>query len=91
MGGFLHPKHTTGCQISTLKEEEKKKFDEFYKNRLLCEIYICTVVKTIVFESISRSELPNNSKFSEGRMFSSCNSVRKRLFRWRVYFGHLNK
>jgi hypothetical protein len=51
----------------------------FIKNRLLCEIYLCTVVKTIVFESISRSGLPNNSKFSEGQMFSSCNSFRKRL------------
>jgi hypothetical protein len=41
-------------------------FHEFYKHGLLCEIYLCTVVKAIVFESISRSGLPNNSKFSEG-------------------------
>jgi hypothetical protein len=44
---------------------------EFYENHLLCEIYLCTVLKTIIFESISRSGLPNNSKFSEGQMFNS--------------------
>ena len=44
---------------------------EFYENRILCEIYPCTVVKTIIFESISRSGGPNNSKSSEGRMFGS--------------------
>ena len=33
---------------------------EFYENHLLCEIYLCTVVKTIIFESISRSGQPNN-------------------------------
>ena len=57
---------------------------EFYENRLLCKIYLCTVVKTIIFESISRSGLPDNSKFSEGRMFSSCNSFWKRLFCYEI-------
>jgi hypothetical protein len=40
---------------------------------------------TIIFESISRSGLPNNSKFSEGQMFNSWNIFRKRIFRWRVW------
>jgi hypothetical protein len=47
------------------KSHDVSEFYEFYKNRLLCEIYLCTVVKTIVFESISRSGLPNNSKFEK--------------------------
>jgi hypothetical protein len=50
------------------------------------QFFMCAVVKTIVFESISRSGLPTNSKFSEGRMFSSCYSFRKRLFRLRVWY-----
>jgi hypothetical protein len=61
-----------GCTLDIRSHD----VSELYENRLLCEIYWCTVVKTIIFESILWSGLPNNSKFSEGRMFSSWNSFR---------------
>ena len=73
-------KEIVSCTLDR-KSHDVSEFYEFYKIGLLCEICLYTVVKTIVFESISRSGLPNNSKFSEDRMFSSCNSFRKRLFR----------
>jgi hypothetical protein len=52
----------------------------FMKIVYFAEYIYALSLKTIIFESISRSRLPNNSKFSVGRMFSSCNSFRKRLF-----------
>jgi hypothetical protein len=54
-----------GCTLNVKSHD----VSEFYKNRLLCDIYlqnVCTVVKTIIFESISRSGLSNNSISSEG-------------------------
>jgi hypothetical protein len=44
-------KEIVSCTLDR-KSHDVSEFYEFYKNRLLCEIYLCTVIKTIVFESI---------------------------------------
>ena len=46
-----------GCTLDIKSHD----VSEFYENRLLCEIYLCTVVNTIIFDSISRSRLPHNT------------------------------
>ena len=43
-----------GCTLNIKSHD----VSELYENRLLCEIYLCIVIKTIIFESISRSGLP---------------------------------
>jgi hypothetical protein len=44
-------KEIVGCTLDIKSHD----VSELYKNRLLCEIYICTVVETIIFESTSSS------------------------------------
>ena len=64
---------------------------ELYEKRSFCEAELCTVVKSIICYLLSRSELQYNSNSSQ----EECSMVEidfgNRLFRCRIYFGHLNK